>query len=199
MTITDAALLQVAQVQRLSSPEDADLRFLRRWLVGFGEGENFLNGSEKYTWALPDSSTFWEQKFLEKDLLTVHHSVEEKDVFSKIMSSSMLDLWNWLRSCASANRRYREQTGQQGTKFKKKIDPHSGILHYNEDTLLKVNNIIISVLGAAMPVLAIVALYFIKTEGGRLGAMAGFTIVFALVLAVCTNARRLEIAAAAAA
>jgi hypothetical protein len=71
--------------------------------------------------------------------------------------------------------------------------------HYSDNTLLKVNNIVVSVAGAAMPVLAIVALYFVKTEGGRLGAMAGFTIVFALVLAVCTDARRLEIAAATAA
>jgi hypothetical protein len=38
-----------------------------------------------------------------------------------------------------------------------------------------------------------------ETEGGRIGAMAGFTIAFALVLAVFTNARRLEIAASRAA
>lgn len=50
-----------------------------------------------------------------------------------------------------------------------------------------------------MPVLSIVALYFIKTVGGRIGAMAGFTIVFAIVLATLTNARRLEIAASTAA
>jgi len=50
-----------------------------------------------------------------------------------------------------------------------------------------------------MPILSIVALYFIKTEGGRIGAMAGFTILFALVLATCTNAGRLEIAASTAA
>jgi hypothetical protein len=57
---------------------------------------------------------------------------------------------------------------------------------------MKIINILISVLGAVMLVLAIVALYSIKTDGGRLGAMAGFTIVFALMLAVFTNARRLE-------
>jgi hypothetical protein len=192
-------LLQAAQVQRLSTPEPADVRFLRQWLAGFGEGENFLHDSEEYTWGLPPSSSPREHKFLEKDLLTIHHSNEEKDVFSKIMSSSLLDLWNWMRSRGSSGRRYQHQSGRQGANFNKSINPHSGILHYSDNTLLKVNNIVVSVAGAAMPVLAIVALYFIKTEGGRLGAMAGFTIVFALVLAVCTDARRLEIAAATAA
>lgn len=192
-------MIQAAQVQRLSSPQSADLRFLREWLGGIGEGENFLNGSEEYTWDLPSGSSRQEHKFLEKDLLTIHTPIEEQDVFSKIMSSSLLDLWNWLRSCASSSKRYKTQIGGQSDNFQKSIDPQSGILHYSEGALLKVNNIIISVVGAAMPVIAIVALYFIKTEGGRIGAMSGFTILFALVLAVCTNARRLEIAASTAA
>jgi hypothetical protein len=191
-------LIQAAQVRRLASPESADLRFLRQWLGGIGDGENFLNGSEEYTWDLPSSSSPQEHKVLEKDLLTIHTSIEEQDVFSKIMSSSLLDLWNWLRSCDSY-KRYKTQPGKQSANLQKSIDPQSGILHYSENALLKVNNIIISVVGAAMPVIAIVALYFIKTEGGRIGAMAGFTILFALVLAVCTNARRLEIAASTAA
>ena len=50
-----------------------------------------------------------------------------------------------------------------------------------------------------MPIVAIVALYFIDSVGGRIGTMAGFTTAFALVLATCTNARRLEIAASTAA
>jgi len=196
LTHTDAALLQASQVQRLSAPEYADLRFLRQWLQGSGEGENFLDGSERFTWDLPSSSSSREHKFLEKDLLTVHTSIEEQDVFSRIMSSTLLDFWNWLRSCISSNRHHQIQ---QSTNLQKSIHPNSGVLHYKESTLLKVNNIFVSVVGAAMPVVAVVALYFIKTEGGRLGAMAGFTILFALVLATCTNARRLEIAASTAA
>jgi hypothetical protein len=72
-------------------------------------------------------------------------------------------------------------------------------MHYSQEGLLKFNNMLISVIGTAMPIVSIVALYFIKTEGGRISAMAGFTILFAFVLATCTNARRLEIAASTAA
>jgi hypothetical protein len=195
----DAALLQASQIQRLSSPEPADLRFLREWLGRIGEGENFLTGSEEFTWELPSSSSPREHKVLEKDLITVHRPVEEQDMFSKLLSSSLLDLWTWMRSCTSANKKNLHYSRSQGHDFQKSIDPGSGILHYSESSLLKINNIFISVVGAAMPIVAIVALYFIKTEGGRLGATAGFTILFALVLAVCTNARRLEIAASTAA
>lgn len=183
----------------MPSPEPADLRFLREWLGGIGEGDNFLHGNEEYTWNLPASSPPREHKFLEKDLMTIHSALEEQDIFSKILSSSLLDFWNWLRPCTSPNDISQAPTGQQSMAFQKAIDPDSGILHYSEGRLLRFNNILISVLGAALPILAIVALYFIKTEGGRIGAMAGFTVVFALALAIFTNARRLEIAAATAA
>jgi hypothetical protein len=196
ITTVDAALVQMSQVQRLSDPEPENLRFLREWLGGLGQGENFLNGSEQFTWELHSSSSSNEHKFLAKDLLTLHSVMEEQDMFSKLISSSLLDIWNWLRVRISPNRRYQNQ---QGTNLQKTMDPNSGVLHYNDATLIKVNNIIVSVVGASMPVVAIVALYFIKTEGGRLWAMTGFTILFALVLATCTNARRLEIAASTAA
>jgi hypothetical protein len=101
--------------------------------------------------------------------------------------------------CKPSGKGPEKTTDQSNAPFRKAIDPDSGIQHYSEQRLLKINNILISVLGAAMPIVAIVALYFVKTEGGRLGAMAGFTVVFALLLAIFTNARRLEIAAATAA
>jgi hypothetical protein len=158
-----------------------------------------LWGNEDLTWSLPENRSSREHQALEKDFLTVHNGIEEQDMFSRLLSSSLLDLWSWLASCKSPSRSSWRSTDRSNTPFRKAIDPDSGILHYSEQRLLKINNILISVLGAAMPIAAIVALYFVKTEGGRLGAMAGFTVVFALVLAIFTNARRLEIAAATAA
>jgi hypothetical protein len=177
---------------------------LRGWLSGgIGEGDKFLRGNEDLTWSLPSDrplrEQLREQQALDKDLLTVHNGIEEQDMFSRFLSSSLLDLWSWLASCKPSGKGPEKTTDQSNTPFRKAIDPDSGILHYSEQRLLKINNILISVLGAAMPIVAIVALYFVKTEGGRLGAMAGFTVVFALLLAIFTNARRLEIAAATAA
>jgi hypothetical protein len=186
-------------MQRMPAPEQADLRFLRGWLGGIGEGDNFLQGHEEYTWQLPSKCSPQEQKALDRDLMTVHQAVAEQDIFSKILSSSLLDLWNWVRSYRSSDKTWQTNAGQQGPAFQKTIDPDSGILHYSEERLLKFNNILISVISATLPIVSIVALYFIETVGGRIGAMAGFTIAFALVLAVFTNARRLEIAASTAA
>lgn len=180
-------------------PEEANVDFLRDWLNGIGEGDSFLHDNECYTWNLPKNFPETEHRWLKRDLVTVHAAPEEQDIFSRILSASLLDLWTWLRSCRSPHRSYPNVAGQPATRFPKTFDPASGLLHYSESKLLKVNNIFISVVGAAMPIVAIVALYFIKTEGGRIGAMAGFTVAFALVLAICTNARRLEIAASTAA
>ncbi|KAF2725246.1 hypothetical protein K431DRAFT_300152 [Polychaeton citri CBS 116435] len=195
----NTALVQASQMRRLPSPDKADIHFLRDWLTGIGDGDNFLREREKYTWALPRNSPPQEHKYLNEDFLTIYAATEEQDIFSKILSSSLLDLWTYVRSRWSSERVESGTVGQQNARFPKSINPDSGLLQYTEAALLRFNNVLISVIGAALPIVSIVALYFIKTEGGRIGAMAGFTIIFALVLAIFTNARRLEIAASTAA
>ncbi|KAG9744648.1 hypothetical protein KCU73_g8084, partial [Aureobasidium melanogenum] len=187
------AMIQAAKISRIPSPQPEDVKFLRDWLKRSGGGANFLHGSEELTWSLPRNSSTSEKRFLDKDLLTLHIIPDEQDAFSKALSSSLLSLWNFLRTFRW------NPTSSEDARFEKTIDSDDGIMHYSQEGLLKFNNMLISVIGAAMPIVSIVALYFIKTEGGRIGAMAGFTILFAFVLATCTNTRRLEIAASTAA
>ncbi|KAH0000756.1 hypothetical protein KCU78_g15219, partial [Aureobasidium melanogenum] len=187
------AMIQAATISRMPSPQPADIKFLRDWLKRSGGGANFLHGSEELTWSLPGNSSTSEKRFLDKDLMTLHIIPDEQDAFSKVLSSSLLSLWNFLRTFRW------NPTSSKDARFEKTIDSDDGIMHYSQEGLLKFNNMLISVIGAAMPIVSIVALYFIKTEGGRIGAMAGCTILFAFVLATCTNARRLEIAASTAA
>ena len=66
-------------------------------------------------------------------------------------------------------------------------------MYYDRDTLLRFNNVAVSVLASALPVVAIAVLYSIRTMTQRIGAVVAFTVTFALVLAAFTNARRLEI------
>jgi hypothetical protein len=186
-------MIQAAAISHIPSPQAANTRFLRDWLDSPDGGANFLRDRERFTWSLREDSSASEKRFLDNDLMTLHIVPEEQDAFSKILSSSLLDLWNFLRTFGSS------RGSPRGSRFRKSIDADDGIMHYSEEGLLKFNNIMISVIGAAMPIASIVALYFIETEGGRIGATAGFTILFALVLATCTNARRLEIAASTAA
>lgn len=188
--MADATLIQAAQLEKLAAPNEKDVEFLREWLDDTDLGGGFLEESEAFTWTLPGNQSKTAHKLFDKELVTTYSSVNEDDVFSRFLSGALVSLWNFFRS---------HETDAQGNTPHAAFDPSSGIKHYSERKLLRINNILISVISAAMPVAAIVALYFIKTEGGRIGAMAGFTIVFALVLAICTNARRLEIAASTAA
>jgi hypothetical protein len=55
------------------------------------------------------------------------------------------------------------------------------------------------VAAALLPVLSIVVLYVVNSDGLKLGIIVLFSAVFALVLALMTNARRIEIFAATAA
>ncbi|KAJ8106799.1 hypothetical protein OPT61_g9302 [Boeremia exigua] len=182
-------------MKNMPAPEQADLRFLRGWLDGIGEGDGFLEGNEAFTWQLPSKDPQQNHKALERDMMRLHKASAEQDIFSRVLSSSLLDLWAWMRSFPSSETMGSMSAAHQGPTFRKTIDPDSGILHYSEERLLRFNNVFISVVSATLLILSIVALYFINTVGGRIGAMAGFTIVFALVLAIFTNARRLEIAA----
>lgn len=55
------------------------------------------------------------------------------------------------------------------------------------------------VLAATIPSIAVLALHFIPAQTGRLGAIAGFSCLFSLVLAIFTTARPVEIFTATAA
>lgn len=123
--------------------------------------------------------------------MTTFTSANEKDVFSKLLEHALLKTWSFIRSF--------RRSSKEESSFHNPGDTDREIVEFGEQKLIKINNILVSVISAVMPILAIVALFFIQTEGGRIGAMAGFTVVFAVVLAVFTDARRLEIAASTAA
>ena len=188
---------------RLEAPAKADLSFLRDWLYDDAGGNAFLQGSEAFTWALPDGHEPAEHAAQERDFFTLHKRSDEQDLFSEKLSSVLLIWWIWLRSLPRRlmSRLSEAQDAPENSsnadpekhELRKTIDSNTGILHYTESSLVRFNNIVVTVLSSALPILAIVVLYFIPTRPKRLGAMAGFTILFAISLACFTNARRLEI------
>ncbi len=66
-------------------------------------------------------------------------------------------------------------------------------MQYSNSALLRFNTILVTVVSSAIPVLAIVTLYFVQNTLDRIGVLVAFTIAFALALALFTNATRLEI------
>ena len=59
-------------------------------------------------------------------------------------------------------------------------------------------NLLATVLSSVLPLIAIVILYRVKETQARIYIAVGITAGFALILALCTNARRVEIFASTA-
>lgn len=75
----------------------------------------------------------------------------------------------------------------------------TGISRYNLKLLGRLIRVLNIILSATIPSVAVLALYFINNIAYRLVAVACFSGVFSLVLAVFTTARPVEIFAATAA
>lgn len=91
--------------------------------ASYSGSDVFLHGSEESTWSLPGNSSTSEKRFLDKDLMTLHIIHDEQDAFSEALSSSLLDLWNFLRTFRWSS------TSSEDAKFEKTIDSDDGIMH----------------------------------------------------------------------
>ena len=91
--LLDSALLQTAQIAKLPSPDKSDLEFLRGWLIGEKEGNGFLQGSEVFTWDLPDGTEL-EQRLFERDLMSLFPEDGQRDPFSNQLTSRILDFYH---------------------------------------------------------------------------------------------------------
>ncbi|KAK3367584.1 hypothetical protein B0H63DRAFT_455673 [Podospora didyma] len=78
-------------------------------------------------------------------------------------------------------------------------DLGEGIYSYQEPRLVTLVDITVTVVAAVLPLLSTVVLYFLQTNPVKLGATVAFSSIFALALAIMTNARRVEVFAATAA
>lgn len=75
----------------------------------------------------------------------------------------------------------------------------SGLYYYSDAHIQHAIYILGTVGSSLTPLASIVALYFVRNLGARVGLVCAFTLVFALCLALATRARRIEVFAATAA
>ena len=75
----------------------------------------------------------------------------------------------------------------------------SSLYYYSDEHINGAINIIGTVASSLTPMISIIVLYVIQSTRIRLGLVCGFTLLFSLVLALATKARRIEIFAATAA
>jgi hypothetical protein len=86
-----------------------------------------------------------------------------------------------------------------GHRIKKPADEEARYFEYEDEHVLRVANVIGSIISSALLVGSIMALYFVDNMIVRLGIVAAFTQVFSLVLILATSARKIEVFAATAA
>jgi hypothetical protein len=165
----------------LSSPTKADLTELQDWLKDEKGGNCFQQDSEAFTWNDKDIA--------QKDLpvssyFSLRKKIEEKGLFTSLLT--------WI-----ARKPFHSCIGRRcgaGTI----IDEESGLTSYAESRVVQAGTLITTVISSILPIVTILVLYKIQTPYGRIWASIGFTVAFSILLAIFSNARRVEILAATA-
>ncbi|KAI1143084.1 hypothetical protein F5Y05DRAFT_142310 [Hypoxylon sp. FL0543] len=167
-------LLQQVYISRLDGPNSNDLEFLRSWFERPSMGYFPIRGLDYKAW----------EHRLENDLVAIKPRVSP-DPLSNWITNTIFPLYHRVF----------------GVKFHQAdaSELGDGLYTYEESLLASVVNTIATVVAALMPLLSIVILYFVNSDATKLGIIVVFSACFALVLAVMTNARKIEVFAATAA
>ncbi|KAF2689276.1 hypothetical protein K458DRAFT_400068 [Lentithecium fluviatile CBS 122367] len=168
------ALLQQAQIAKLDTANQYDLNSLLHWLEDKNGGNGFLYGVEAGAWNENDLA----------DLITIA-SRASNDGFMRWLEEKIIP-----RLPPFALRLWKQPIrGSEGV----------GVARCNLSLLNALGRIVTVFLAATVPSVAVLALYLIKSLEYRLCAVAAFSTCFAIVLAVFTTSRSVEIFTATAA
>lgn len=67
------------------------------------------------------------------------------------------------------------------------------MFHYSYRQLLRLANVLATIIATVLPITAAVVLYHIGRMDVRLGVVAAFTMAFSVIMATVTDARRVQI------
>ncbi|CAM1506500.1 Fc.00g061410.m01.CDS01 [Cosmosporella sp. VM-42] len=167
------ALEQVLCLDKAARPRKSDLEFLRTWLDMDTKGESFLEGIE---------ATVWDEAN-QHDLVTIRNATGESDKFSEFLNETLLNGYHALIGRFT-------NSNERGEDDKIRV--------YNEKKVSRVGDGIVAALSAVLPMIAILALYFVHSMIKRIGLVIVFTTIFSVTLAIFTGAKKAEIFAATA-
>lgn len=157
------------------------MSFLREWLGNPKGGADFLAKNQNI-------ESFLYEKDAQYDLITMSQYSSrgpEQDPFARLLRKRVI---HWYHVCIGQHRKNRSRIA----------DEESNTIAYDESVVEKSANLIATVLSSVLPLVAIVILDRFKHTQTRIHIAVGITAVFALILSLCTNARRVEIFAATA-
>ncbi|TQN71770.1 hypothetical protein CSHISOI_03730, partial [Colletotrichum shisoi] len=170
------ALQNVAFLYKASQPSDAEIDFLRLWLVRDKMGDRFLRNAGV-------EATVWDDKH-RTDLLTIGGSSGTSDRLSRLMNGRLL---NW----------YHFAVGRF-TKSGKRTNDEM-IRDYDSRKIQRFSDVVVGALSASIPTVAILVLYFVHNMTHRIGIVIVFTFIFSVAFSTITGAKKAEVFAAIAA
>ncbi|KAK3989009.1 hypothetical protein QBC44DRAFT_370377 [Cladorrhinum sp. PSN332] len=152
----------------------AQLGTLRDWLRDSNGGNLFLQNQEALTWADSRNAAY----------MGLNPPHQENDIFIDFISHKFLRFWHYILG-------QRIGTGEL-------VDEATGHTSYSTARVARAGSFIALLLASTFPVLTILALNTVQNTNIRIAMSAGFTAVFALMIVVFTDARRIEVFAATA-
>ncbi|PMD67067.1 uncharacterized protein K444DRAFT_689534 [Hyaloscypha bicolor E] len=173
------SLHQYNEISLMKRPKDSQVKSLREWIESphLGGGCGFL-GRDLGGFA---QEAAYDPKHV-GDLVMLSEELGEDDMLTSFISGPLLRLFHtfWQR-------------------YKVRPENRSSLYYYSDEHVNGVINIIGTVASSLTPMISIIVLYVIQSTRIRLGLVCVFTLLFSLVLALATKARRIEIFAATAA
>lgn len=169
----DETLLQQATITSIPKPETYNLNYLQSWLSRPSCGNFPIIG--------PDH-TIWKET-PPQDLLSLQ-SPTNSDPFSRWAITSFIPTYHRL-----LGHHFRDPDPESQTEY----------IEYNSTKIARVASFISTIVAVVMLIAPVAVLWKISSIKARLGTMAGFTVVFSLLMAGLTSAKRSDIFAATAA
>ncbi|EWZ85400.1 hypothetical protein FOWG_11900 [Fusarium oxysporum f. sp. lycopersici MN25] len=167
----------MSELSQLQIPRTSQLETLQDWLTDPKGGANFLTKTgtpELYTWKPKDPSQY----------VSLHKTAEDSDPFTNFVKEVLTFIFH--RLCGERLNAARV------------VDVESGLASYSDSSLVRASNLFTVIVSSALPVLTIFALNSLETTAQRIGLTVVFTVLFAVILELFTNAKRVEIFAATA-
>ncbi|KAL9564150.1 hypothetical protein ACKAV7_011657 [Fusarium commune] len=165
-------ILQLSELSQLQTPRKSQLEILQDWLTDPKGGANFLAKSgtpELYTWKPKDPPQY----------VSLHKTADDTDPFTNFVKEVLAFIFH--RLCGE---RLNAATV---------VDVESGLASYSDSSLVRASNLFTVIVSSALPVLTIFALNSLETTAQRIGLTVVFTVLFAVILELFTNAKRVEI------
>ncbi|KAH8675104.1 hypothetical protein BGZ61DRAFT_555030 [Ilyonectria robusta] len=164
----------ISQLNHIGSPVGSQLEMLKDWLRDQNLGHPFLEDHEIETWSDADKRQY----------MCLQPTATEDDSFSRFVSNVLLRAYHHFVGD-------RLNTGET-------VDEISRHASYSRSVVSRISNFGTTILACIIPVLTIFVLNILPSTNTRILVTLGFTVLFATVLAVFSNAKRVEIFAATA-